>query len=153
MGSYDPKNQFQKFVVSFTIAKHVSNYFYSFIIFNDVYVIQWDYFQFINIHVAQCKIMICILCNSCVATPLLEECEDDTHTPEMGTWESFGTPKISEFDCRGQNTLPWGVLYTVGNFLKCRCRRWPHMSHSAFAAQVMVERRAGSQTDNLTPDH
>jgi hypothetical protein len=23
-----------------------------------------------------------------VATPLLEECEDDTHTPEMGTWES-----------------------------------------------------------------
>ncbi len=26
-----------------------------------------------------------------VATPLLEECEDDTHIPEMGTWESFGT--------------------------------------------------------------
>ncbi len=41
-----------------------------------------------------------------VATPLLEECEDDTHTPEMGTWESFETPKTSEFDCRGQNTLP-----------------------------------------------
>jgi hypothetical protein len=48
--------------------------------------------------------MICILCNSCVATPLLEECEDDTHTLEMGTWESFGTPKISKLDCRGQNT-------------------------------------------------
>jgi hypothetical protein len=30
-----------------------------------------------------------------VATPLLEECEDDTHTPEMGTWESSGTPEIS----------------------------------------------------------
>jgi len=29
-----------------------------------------------------------------VATSLLEECEDDTHTPEMGTWESFGTPEI-----------------------------------------------------------
>jgi hypothetical protein len=28
-----------------------------------------------------------------VTTPLLEECEDDTHTPEMGTWESFGTLK------------------------------------------------------------
>ncbi len=39
-----------------------------------------------------------------VTTPLLEDCEDDTHTPEMGTWESSGTPKISEFDCRGQNT-------------------------------------------------
>jgi len=41
-----------------------------------------------------------------VATPLLEECEDDTHTPEMGTWESSGTPKTLELDCRGQNTLP-----------------------------------------------
>jgi hypothetical protein len=39
-----------------------------------------------------------------VATPLLEECGDDTHTPEMGSWESSGTPKTSEFDCRGQNT-------------------------------------------------
>jgi hypothetical protein len=39
-----------------------------------------------------------------VATLLLEECEDDTHTLEMGTWESTGTPKISEFDCKGQNT-------------------------------------------------
>jgi len=41
-----------------------------------------------------------------VTTPLLEECENDTHTPEMGTWESFGTFKTSEFNCRGQNTLP-----------------------------------------------
>ncbi len=39
-----------------------------------------------------------------VATLLLEEWEDDTHTPEMGTWESTETPEISEFDCRGQNT-------------------------------------------------
>jgi hypothetical protein len=30
-----------------------------------------------------------------IATPRLEECEDDTHTLEMGTWESFGTPKTS----------------------------------------------------------
>jgi hypothetical protein len=34
----------------------------------------------------------------------LEECEDDTHTPEMGMWESSGTPKTSKLDCRGQNT-------------------------------------------------
>ncbi len=38
--------------------------------------------------------------------PTLKECEDDTHTPEMGTWEFFGTPKNSELDCKGQNTLP-----------------------------------------------
>jgi hypothetical protein len=40
-----------------------------------------------------------------VATLVLEECEDDTHTPEMGTWEFTGTPETSEFDCKGQNTL------------------------------------------------
>jgi hypothetical protein len=40
-----------------------------------------------------------------VATLLLEDCEDDTRTPEMGTWESIGTPKTLEFNCRGQNTL------------------------------------------------
>jgi hypothetical protein len=35
--------------------------------------------------------------------PTLRECEDETHTPEIGTWESSGIPKISEFDCRCQN--------------------------------------------------
>jgi hypothetical protein len=39
-----------------------------------------------------------------VATLLLEECEDDIHTLEMGTWESIGTLETAEFDYRGQNT-------------------------------------------------
>jgi len=39
-----------------------------------------------------------------VATPLLEECEDDIHTPEMGAWEPSGTLEILEFNCKGQNT-------------------------------------------------
>ncbi len=42
-----------------------------------------------------------------VATLLLEEWEDDIHTPEMGTWESTGTPKTSKFDFKGQNTSHW----------------------------------------------
>jgi hypothetical protein len=41
-----------------------------------------------------------------MSQPTLKECEDDTYIPEMGTWESFGTPKISELNCRGQNSLP-----------------------------------------------
>ncbi len=57
-------------------------------------------------------------CNVCVATPLLEECEDDTHTP-----------KTLKFDCKGQNTLPWGVPYIIGKLWKCRCRKWSCMSH------------------------
>jgi hypothetical protein len=64
-----------------------------------------------------------------VATPFLEECEDETHTPEMGTWESTWTPKTSECDRRGQNTLPWGVLYIIGKLRKHRYRKWAQMSH------------------------
>jgi hypothetical protein len=64
-----------------------------------------------------------------VATPLLEECENDTHTPEMWTWESFGIPKTLKSYYRGQNTSPWGVLHVIEKLLKCRCRKWPHMSH------------------------
>jgi len=64
-----------------------------------------------------------------VATPLLEECEDDTHTPEMGTWELSGTPKTSELDCRSQNTSLWSVLYIIGKLSKCRCWKWPRMNH------------------------
>ncbi len=68
------------------------------------------------------------LCENC-HNLTLRECEDETHTPEMGTWESFGTLKISEFDCRGQNILHWGVLYIIGKLSKCRCRKWACMSH------------------------
>jgi hypothetical protein len=61
--------------------------------------------------------------------PILRECEDETHIPEMGIWESQRTPKISEFDCRGQNTSHWGVLYIIEKLSKCRCQKWAHMSH------------------------
>jgi hypothetical protein len=30
----------------------------------------------------------------------------------------------SEFDYRGQNTLPWSILYIVGKVLKCSLYRW-----------------------------
>jgi hypothetical protein len=44
----------------------------------------------------------------------LKECEDETHTPEMGSSKSFMTPESSEFDYKGQNTLHRGVLYIIG---------------------------------------
>ncbi len=56
-----------------------------------------------------------------VTTLLLEECEDDTCTPEMGTWESNGASETSEFDCKGQNTSSWGVLYIIRKLSKHRC--------------------------------
>jgi len=65
----------------------------------------------------------------CVVTPLWGKCEVATHILENGTWESFGTPKNSQFDCRGQNTLHWGVLYTVGKVSEGKCPKWPCMTH------------------------
>jgi len=64
-----------------------------------------------------------------VTTPLWGKCEVATHTPENETWESSETPENSEHNCRGQNTLHRGVFYIVRKFLKCKCPKWPRMSH------------------------
>ncbi len=47
----------------------------------------------------------------------------------VGSWSPKRTPKSSERDCRGQISLPRSVLYIIGNVLKCRCTKWPRMSH------------------------
>jgi len=49
--------------------------------------------------------------------------------PKMGTWESSGTSKTSELNCKGQNTSSWGVLHIIGKLLKCRYRKWPCIGH------------------------
>jgi hypothetical protein len=64
-----------------------------------------------------------------VATPFWVKCEDETDTPKSGNLKSSGTPKNSELDCRGQNTSHWDVLYTIEKVLKCRCPKWPRISH------------------------
>jgi hypothetical protein len=62
--------------------------------------------------------------------PLLGKCEDETCTPKSGNLKSSETHEILEFNCKGQKKFPWGVVYTFGKVLKCRCRKWPRMSHS-----------------------
>jgi hypothetical protein len=61
--------------------------------------------------------------------PILEEWEDDSLIPKMGTWESVGTLKTSKFNFNGQNTSHWGVLYIIGKLSKCICWKWAFMSH------------------------
>jgi hypothetical protein len=61
--------------------------------------------------------------------PILAKCEDETHTPKVGDLESSETPKSLEFNSKGQNTLPWGVLGVIGKVLKCRCPKWPRIGH------------------------
>jgi hypothetical protein len=58
----------------------------------------WMFRMAMRINATKTKIMF-------VATLLLEEWEDDTLTPEMGTWESAKTFKTSELNCTCQNTL------------------------------------------------
>jgi len=83
-----------------------------------------------------------------VATPLWAKCEDETHTLKSGNLESSETPENSELDFRGQNTLHWGVLYTNGKVLKCRCPKWPRMNHLDICSSSY-----GQKKGSLTPDH
>ncbi len=61
--------------------------------------------------------------------PTLKECEDEIHTPEMGTWESFGTFETLKFNFKGQNTLHWRIFDIIEKLSKCRCQKWAHMNH------------------------
>jgi hypothetical protein len=64
-----------------------------------------------------------------VATPLWAKCEGEAHTPKSGNLESFGTLKNSEDDLRGQISSQLCALGVIGKVLKCRCPKWPRMSH------------------------
>jgi hypothetical protein len=70
-----------------------------------------------------------IIFNCNVAIPLWAKCEGEAHNPESGKLESYGTPKNLDLDCRGQISLHLNVLGVVGKVLKCRCPKWPRMSH------------------------
>jgi hypothetical protein len=67
--------------------------------------------------------------HSIVVTPLWAKCEGEAHTPKSGKLESSGTPENSKRKCRGQISLHLGALGVIGKVLKCRCPKWPRMSH------------------------
>jgi hypothetical protein len=54
------------------------------------------------------------------------------HTPK-GTpiWEleSRWTPKFSKSNCRGQNSLDWGIAYIIRKLLEHRCLKWARITH------------------------
>jgi hypothetical protein len=80
----------------------------------------------------------------------LKECKDETHTFEMGTWESSWTPEISKFDCKCQNTSHWNVLYLIGKLSKCKCRKWACMGHLDIYSTHYCKKK--SQESNLQFD-
>jgi len=43
--------------------------------------------------------------------------------------ESQWTPECSESNCKGQNSMDWKVLYTIGKLLKHRYLKWACITH------------------------
>jgi hypothetical protein len=56
-----------------------------------------------------------------------------THTPPSGLplweFESLLSPKSSKSDLKGQNSLNWGLPYTIEKFLRLKCLKWVCMIH------------------------
>jgi hypothetical protein len=69
----------------------------------------------------------------------------NSHSPKSGNLESAGTPENSKLDCRGQNTLPWNVIISLERSWSVDVENGLACTILTSAAQVMVERRAGSQ--------
>jgi hypothetical protein len=49
--------------------------------------------------------------------------------PKVGTWSPPRLPKIQSLIVGVTNTLHWDVLHIIAKVLKCRCSKWPRMSH------------------------
>jgi hypothetical protein len=64
-----------------------------------------------------------------VATPLWAKCEGAAHTPKSGKLESSGIPENAKREFRGQISFHLCALGVIGKVLKCRCPKWPRMSH------------------------
>ncbi len=74
-------------------------------------------------------------------------------TSHVGSWSLEWTPESSKRNFRGQNSLPWNVLYIIGKLLKLRCLKWARIAHLDIWNTSCGQKKAGSQIDNLTPDH
>ncbi len=50
---------------------------------------------------------------------------------QLPLWEmeSWWTSETSKSNCRGQNSMDYGVLYIFGNFLERRCLKWACIAH------------------------
>jgi len=92
------------------------------------------------LHLEESKVYACCF-KACKCLKTFEDCPSMSQPhfgqsvrmrltlPKRGDLGSSGTPATLELDKREQNTSPRGFLYTVGKVLKCRCPKWPRMSH------------------------
>ncbi len=73
----------------------------------------------------------------------------------VGSWSPERTPESSERDCRGQISSPW-VLHIIGKVLKCRCPKWPHISHLDVCSPSYGQKKGRESKlpvwEKMTPD-
>jgi hypothetical protein len=50
---------------------------------------------------------------------------------QFALWEieSRWIPESLEGDCKGQNSMAWGILYIIEKLLELRCLKWVHKTH------------------------
>jgi hypothetical protein len=63
-----------------------------------------------------------------------KECEGiNPHTSMVnshgGSWSPKWTPKTSESNFKGQNSMNCNVLYIIGNIVKLNCVKWSRIAH------------------------
>ncbi len=81
-----------------------------------------------------------------VTTPLWAKCEGEAHTPKNGKLESSVTPENSELDFRVQISSHLNDLGVIGKVLKCRCPKWPRMSHLDICS-LSYRRKTGRESN------
>jgi hypothetical protein len=72
---------------------------------------------------------------------------------QLPLWEmeSRWTPKISESDLRGQNSMAYGVPYNIRKLLEHRCLKWDRIAHlDIWNTNYGQKKRARNQIVNLT---
>jgi len=75
--------------------------------------------------------------------PTLKECEDETHTPEIGIWESFETPKALEFDCRDKTPYIEVLFISLKSYQSVDVEMGLHGSFGHLQHKLWQKERSG----------
>jgi hypothetical protein len=85
--------------------------------------------------------------------PTLKECENEIHTPEMGTWESTRTPKFQSLIARVKTPHIGAFFLSLESYQSVDVKNGLAWAIWTSTTQIMAKRKAESQIGSLTIDH
>jgi hypothetical protein len=71
----------------------------------------------------------------------------------VGSWSPKWIPESSKRNGRGQNSLPWRVIYIIEKILKCKCLKWACIVHLNIWNTSYGQKKGQESTTSLTLDH